>query len=116
MSATDFQQVEPYLMNPSTVGLININTATATALACIPGIGPNLAPQVLAYRQSNPPLTPSISWLSSAMSGSTTALAQAGPYVTPFPGNSAPTSPPSGTTAAATGGSDLFLIAAAAPR
>jgi DNA uptake protein ComE-like DNA-binding protein len=84
MPASDFQQVEPYLMNPSTVGLINVNTATATALSCIPGIGPTLAPQVLAYRQSNPPLTPSIAWLASALSGNNTAATAAGPYVTGY--------------------------------
>ena len=73
MSESDFQQIEPYLMNTNTRGLINVNTATATALACIPGIGLNLAPQVLAYRQSNPPQTPSISWLKTALGGDPTA-------------------------------------------
>lgn len=82
LTEADFQQLEPYLMNTNTVGLINVNTATATALSCIPGIGPNLAPQVLAYRQSNPPLNPSVSWLKSALGNNTTVITQAGPYVT----------------------------------
>jgi type II secretory pathway component PulK len=84
MSEAQFQQIEPYLMNTNTKGLININTATATALACVPGIGLTMAPQVLAYRQSNPPQTPSISWLKTALGGSTTLCTQAGPYVTPY--------------------------------
>jgi type II secretory pathway component PulK len=84
MPESDFQQIEPYLMNPSTKGLINVNTATATALACIPGIGLTLAPQVLAYRQSNPPQTSSISWLKTALGGNTSACAQAGNYVTAY--------------------------------
>jgi type II secretory pathway component PulK len=84
MPETSFQQVEPYLMNPTNTGLININTATATALACIPGIGSNMAPQVLAYRQSNPPQMPSISWLVTALQNNTAALEAAGPYVTPY--------------------------------
>jgi type II secretory pathway component PulK len=84
LSESDFQQIEPCLMNPSTKGLINVNTATATALACIPGIGLTLAPQVLAYRQSNPPQTPSISWLKTALGGSATVAAQVGPYVTAY--------------------------------
>jgi hypothetical protein len=84
MPENDFQQIEPYLMNPSTKGLVNVNTATATALACIPGIGLTLAPQVLAYRQSNPPQTPSISWLKTALGGNTSACAQAGNYVTAY--------------------------------
>jgi type II secretory pathway component PulK len=84
LSENDFQQIEPYLMNPSTKGLINVNTATGTALGCIPGIGSNMAPQVLAYRQSNPPQTPSISWLKTALNGNTSACAQAGNYVTAY--------------------------------
>jgi type II secretory pathway component PulK len=84
MSENDFQQIEPYLMNTNTKGLININTATAAALACIPGIGSNLASQVLAYRQSNPPQTPTVSWLSQALGGNTTAITEAGPYVTGY--------------------------------
>ena len=84
MSESDFQQIEPYLMNANLTGLININTATATALACIPGIGSNMAPQVLTYRQSNPPQTPSISWLVTAMQNNKPALEAAGPYVTAY--------------------------------
>ena len=84
MSESDFQQVEPYLMNTNLTGLIDITTATATALACIPGIGSNMAPQVLTSRQSNPPLVPSISWLVTALQNNMTALEAAGPYVTPY--------------------------------
>jgi type II secretory pathway component PulK len=83
MSESDFQQIEPFLMNSATNGLININTATTTALSCIPGIGLNLAPQVLAYRQSNPPLTPSITWIKTALGTSdTTVLDEVGTNIT----------------------------------
>lgn len=85
MTDSDFQQIEPFLMNTNLVGLININTATATTLASIPGIGSNLAPQVLSYRQSNPPLVPSITWLKSVLpSTAETTIAQIGPYITPY--------------------------------
>jgi DNA uptake protein ComE-like DNA-binding protein len=84
MPENDFQQIESYLMNTNTKGLINVNTATATALACIPGIGSNLAPQVLAYRQSNPPQVPSVSWLKTALGGSTAVATEVGPYVTAY--------------------------------
>ena len=84
MPENDFQQIEPYLMNPSTKGLVNVNTATSVVLGCIPGIGSNTAPQVLSYRQSNPPLTPSISWLKTALGGNVSACAQAGNYVTAY--------------------------------
>jgi hypothetical protein len=83
LSESQFQQIEPFLMNPTLTGLININTATATALSCIPGIGTTLAPQVLAYRQSNPPQTPSITWIKNVVTDPT-ALAEIGSYITPY--------------------------------
>ena len=85
MSDTEFQQIEPFLMNTNAAGLININTATATTLASIPGIGSNYAQQVLSYRQSNPPLVPSITWLKNVLPTTSTAtIAQIGPYITPY--------------------------------
>jgi type II secretory pathway component PulK len=83
MSESQFQQIEPFLMNPAVVGLINVNTATATALSCIPGIGTTLAPQILAYRQGNPPQTPSITWLKNAITDQS-LIASIGPYITPY--------------------------------
>jgi type II secretory pathway component PulK len=65
------------------VGLINVNTATATALACIPGIGYQYAPAVLSYRQGNSGQMNSISWLKEALASyGTTAITKAGPWVT----------------------------------
>lgn len=84
MPLNSFEQIEPYLMNASPKGLININTASEAVLGCIPGIGSNAAPQVLSYRQSNPPQVPTVAWLSSALGGNQTACAQAGPYITAF--------------------------------
>lgn len=84
MSQSDFEQIEPYLMNTNTKGLINVNTATEEALACIPGIGSNLAPQVLTYRQSNPQTIPTVSWLYAALGSDPTVAAEAGPYVTAY--------------------------------
>ena len=85
MSEANFQQIEPFLMNTNVAGLININTATATTLASIPGIGSNYAQQVLSYRQSNPPLVPSITWLKNVLPSTDTAtIAQIGPYITPY--------------------------------
>jgi type II secretory pathway component PulK len=84
LSETDFEQVEPCLMNPQTNGLINVNTATATVLSCIPGIGVNSAPQVLSFRQSNPTRLTSIAWIKDAMSltAGSPLIAQIGPYIT----------------------------------
>jgi DNA uptake protein ComE-like DNA-binding protein len=85
MSESQFQQVEPYLINNAAgTNMINITTATATALACVPGIGSNLAPQVLTDRQSNPSQTPSITWLVTALNNNQAALEAAGPFITPY--------------------------------
>jgi hypothetical protein len=84
MPETSFQQIEPYIVNPQRNGMININTATATALACIPGIGTQVAPQVLTYRQSNPSMVPSITWLVNALQNNTANLEAAGPYITAY--------------------------------
>ena len=81
---TSFQQIEPSIVNPQRNGMININTATATALACIPGIGTQVAPQVLTYRQSNPSMVPSITWLVNALQNNTANLEAAGPYITAY--------------------------------
>jgi type II secretory pathway component PulK len=84
MPQNDFEQIEPYLMNTNTRGLINVNTATGTALACLPGVGIDTAQQILAYRQSNPPQTPTVSWLVSALGGNQTLINEIGPYVTAY--------------------------------
>jgi type II secretory pathway component PulK len=79
----DFITLEPYLYGSNTVGLINVNTATATALACIPGIGYNNAQAVLSYRQGNPGRLNSIYWLKDGMASlGTNAMLLAGPWVT----------------------------------
>jgi hypothetical protein len=63
--------------------LVNINTATATVLSCIPGIGYNNAQSVLNYRQGNPSRLNSIFWLKDAMANAgTNAMRLAGPWIT----------------------------------
>ena len=83
LSESDFRNIEPLLMNSNTVGLINVNTATATALACIPGIGYNNAQGVLSFRQGNAGRLSSVAWLKDALANlGTAAITQAGPWVT----------------------------------
>jgi DNA uptake protein ComE-like DNA-binding protein len=84
MPQNDFEQIEPYLMNTNTKGLININTSSAQVLACIPGIGVNLAPQIVSYRQSNPQTVATISWLPAALGNDPTVAAEVGPYITAY--------------------------------
>jgi type II secretory pathway component PulK len=62
-------------------GLVNINTAPAAVLACVPGIGVDKADQVVAYRQSQT-LTQleSVAWLKEVLDDA--GAIQAGPYIT----------------------------------
>lgn len=61
-------------------GLINVNTASAAVLGCIPGIGPDNAANVVAYRAANPTALTSFAWLTQVLAQAN--LRQAGPYIT----------------------------------
>jgi len=82
MTADEFAQVERDLAvsESATEGLVNVNTASETVLACIPGIGTELAPSLVSYRQSNPANRASQAWVVEAL-GQTNAVL-AGPYIT----------------------------------
>jgi type II secretory pathway component PulK len=85
MTAADFAQIEEDLTAPgtNTMGLINVNTASAGVLSCIPGIGLENAPALTAYRQNNRGsliANPSMAWVADVLN-QTNAI-QAGPYLT----------------------------------
>lgn len=86
MTAEEFAQIEADLTvstNDPIVGLVNVNTASEAVLACLPGIGTEFAPTLVAHRQSNQAgLTqnPSLAWVVDVL-GQTNAIA-AGPYLT----------------------------------
>jgi DNA uptake protein ComE-like DNA-binding protein len=61
-------------------GLVNVNTASAAVLSAIPGIGPDNAPTLVAYRQAHPDQMTSFAWLTQVLS--TAAIRQAGRYIT----------------------------------
>lgn len=71
LSVTNSAQIE---------GLINVNTAPAAVLACIPGIGPDKAPQLVAYRLSKTDELKSVAWVTQVLDQAS-AIA-AGPYIT----------------------------------
>jgi DNA uptake protein ComE-like DNA-binding protein len=53
LSVSDFETIAPYLANAAgdyTSGLINVNTASETVLACVPGIGDSFAQALVAAR------------------------------------------------------------------
>ena len=87
MTADDFALIYNDISatnTPFTVGRVNINTAPAAVLACLPGMDLNSAQQLVNYRLSNPTRLSSIAWIADALgSGSPAlqALAQ-GDYIT----------------------------------
>lgn len=64
----------------SITGLINVNTAPEPVLACVPGIGSNTAPALVAYRLGNAANLGSIAWVANVLDQA--SAIQAGPYLT----------------------------------
>jgi len=83
MTEAEFGKIAPSLTAKSgafVTGLINVNTASATVLACLPGIGSDKAAALVAARavQSTPP--ENLAWVVPIL-GEASAIA-AGPYLT----------------------------------
>jgi DNA uptake protein ComE-like DNA-binding protein len=81
MSSDDFAQIADFITTSATTnayieGRININTASAQVLACLPGISdtPDLAQTLITYRQGNPDKLASVAWIVDALSQNTSAL------------------------------------------
>ena len=85
ITAADFALVHTELTAATattgiTTGLVNVNTASAAVLSAIPGIGPENAPTLVAYRQSHPDDMTSFAWLTQVLTPA--AIRQAGRYIT----------------------------------
>ncbi|MCS1406881.1 MAG: hypothetical protein M2R45_00036 [Verrucomicrobia subdivision 3 bacterium] len=83
MTMGEFAQIERRLAVNSEDGpkaLINVNTASEAVLACVPGIGPENAANVVAQRQSNEPGTSTVTWIHEILDEDATT--EAGPYLT----------------------------------
>ncbi|HVY69807.1 MAG TPA: hypothetical protein VHH73_07745 [Verrucomicrobiae bacterium] len=82
MTAAEFALVEDVLMNPTNNCQVNVNTASAEVLACIPGIGYDNATTLVSTRraQAGTGTLSSIAWVRDALGN--TAAQQAGPYIT----------------------------------
>jgi DNA uptake protein ComE-like DNA-binding protein len=81
MSADNFAKIADALTTVATTnayieGRININTASAEVLACLPGISdtPDLAQTLVTYRQSNPDKLGSVAWIADALSQNNSVL------------------------------------------
>lgn len=83
MTADEFDKVSNSLTMTSgsfAVGLVNVNTASATVLACIPGITPQSAAQLVSTRSGQAQPYTNLAWVVPVL-GQTAAI-QAGPYLT----------------------------------
>jgi DNA uptake protein ComE-like DNA-binding protein len=83
LTAEEFAQIRREISasdNGTVPGLINVNTASETVLSCIPGIGPENASAVVAYRLAHPDLLTSFAWLADVIGR--TAMVRAGQYIT----------------------------------
>lgn len=83
MTFAEFVQIRGEISttgNASIPGLININTASETVLACLPGIGTQNAGAIAAYRLAHPEVLSSMAWLSQVLNRAD--LIRALPYLT----------------------------------
>lgn len=86
MTAEEFALIGNLLTvtNGSIQGRVNVRTASAAVLACLPGCDAAAAQQLISYRRSNPDKLNSIAWVAEALSSNTAALQAlwAGDYLT----------------------------------
>ncbi len=83
MTSEEFAQIESRLLvnaEDEPEAFVNVNTASEAVLACIPGIGPEKAAEIVAQRQSNPPGTATATWVLEILGEE--ALEEAGPHLT----------------------------------
>ncbi len=80
MTEGEFALIHTSIMDSSSAGLVNVNTASETVLACIPGIGVNNAAGLVNYRLANPTELTSLVWITHVLSPG--AIRRAGPFIT----------------------------------
>ena len=83
MTADEFAEVDDKLTASEgdfVAGLINVNTAPAAVLACIPGVGEALAKELVDYRTGNPESLESLAWVANVLDAQ--AAGEAGQYLT----------------------------------
>ena len=83
MKADEFGKIADALTTKTgtyLTGLINVNTASAAVLACVPGIGTDKAASLVTARQSHTTADTNIAWVADALGAQ--GAVQAGPYLT----------------------------------
>ena len=83
MTADEFEKVQDALTASNgqyVEGLVNVNTASEAVLACIPGIGTEKAPTLVAQRRSNPQTVATMAWVKDVLDHPSAKAA--GPFLT----------------------------------
>jgi len=84
LSAEDFAKIETAITTDAgttLLGRVNVNTASAAVLTCIPGIGEDKAAELVSYRLSNSSAVDSIAWVTKVLTDPN-AIRDAGPFLT----------------------------------
>lgn len=77
MTSTEFGKVASSLTASSATylyGRVNVNTASASVLSCLPGMDTGTAQQLVVYRRQNPDKLTSVAWVADALGSSSTAV------------------------------------------
>jgi DNA uptake protein ComE-like DNA-binding protein len=85
MTAEEFAKIDDKItVSDETVikGLVNVNTASAVVLACIPGIDEIKAAELVTYRSSHNSSVNSMAWVTEVLDQA--SVIEAGPYLTGF--------------------------------
>lgn len=83
MTATEFAAIETEVTTTTGAtipGRVNVNTASAAVLTCIPGIGEDKATELVNYRRSNSSAVDSVAWVTQILNDD--QIQQAGPFLT----------------------------------
>ena len=84
MRAEEFAAIELLITTTANtndiIGRVNVNTASAAVLACLPGLDADKAQQLVDYRAANPDSLNSVAWVRSVLSRADSI--RVGPYIT----------------------------------
>ncbi len=83
MTAEEFAKIETEITTtrePTIEGRVNVNTASAAVLACLPGIGDDKASELVNYRLANTDNVDSVAWVTKVLARA--EAFQAGPFLT----------------------------------
>lgn len=79
MTAAEFGKIAGKLRGSRLTGLVNVNTASQTVLACIPGITADMAAQLVSARESGTQPPTGLAWVAPILG---TGVKAAGPWLT----------------------------------